>query len=171
MGTLPGTAPTKADLDAADRPLWKRINLPLSHTCRNARSWARHGRSRNENERDRRTSKHWRTRLCLLKILVLFRLIVACVLGACVLAFCASARWPLLRRPPLTGYRRTWQRRRCRRTSGNPSLSLRNTTQDLRHGTATEIAILIVRTYPPCHLPNPFGFSDVLLHLVASLSL
>jgi hypothetical protein len=27
MGTLPGAAPTKADLDAADRPLWKRINL------------------------------------------------------------------------------------------------------------------------------------------------
>jgi hypothetical protein len=31
MGTLPGAAPTKADLDAADRPLWKRINLTFPH--------------------------------------------------------------------------------------------------------------------------------------------
>jgi hypothetical protein len=138
MGTLPGAAPTKADLDAADRTPRKELNLQISHT---------RGRGRANSELEmkmigtKQASKQINTGElgCACLDTWLFRPFQACVapprtapaftpktqlrLRLLVTSLLTTVNVKL----PGTGERGNVVDGRCRRTSGNPSLSLRNT--------------------------------------------
>lgn len=141
MGTLPGAAPTKADLDAADRPPRKELNLQISHT---------RGRGRANSELEMKmigTGEQACEQAntgelgCACLDTWLFRLSTLPSLR------CSAAHAPAFTpktqlrlrllvtsllttvnvKLPGTGERGNVVDGRCRRTSGNPSLSLRNT--------------------------------------------